>query len=105
MAQNFDHVTAEEDVALLEPVPVLCIQPVPQFLLVSEAVEQQQHPDNRFYLPAVQRLYVALPLPKAPDWSHSTAHIPEWVYLWTWTEQKKNKKNGFLLSFVKKTII
>lgn len=40
MAQN--HVTGEgENVALLEPVPVLCIQPVPQFLLVSEAVEQQ----------------------------------------------------------------
>lgn len=93
MAQNLDHVTGEEDVPLLEPVPVLCIQPVPQFLLVSEAVEQQQHPDNRFYLPAVQRLYVAVPLPKAPDWSHSTAHIPEWVYLWTWTEQKKKKKN------------
>lgn len=88
MAQN--HVTGEgENVALLEPVPVLCIQPVPQFLLVSEAVEQQQHPDDRVYLPAVQSRCTAVPLPKAPDGSHSTTHVPERVYLWTWTQQKK----------------
>lgn len=86
MAQNLDHGPGEEDMLLLEPVAVLWIQPVPQFPLVSEAVEQQQHPDDRFYLAAVQSLCVAVPLPKAPDWPHATAHVPERVYLWTWTE-------------------
>lgn len=69
---------------LLEPVLVLCIQCFPQFLLISEAVEQQkQHPDKRLHLPPAQSLCVAVPLPKSPDGSHPSPHIPEWVYLWT----------------------
>lgn len=89
MAQILRQVRGAEDGALLGPVPVLCIQRVPQFLLVSEAVEQQQqHPDQRLHLPAVQSLRLAVPLPKTPDRSHPAAHVPERVYLWTWKGKK-----------------
>lgn len=61
-----------------QPIPILRLQ----IILVSEAVQQHhQRPEDRLHLPTV-------PLPEAPNGSHSTAHIPERVYLWTWTSHK-----------------
>lgn len=76
----------EEDMLSWYPVPALLIQHVPEVLLASEAVKQQrQRPNDGLHPAAAQRPHSAMPFPEAPNGSHPPTHIPEWVYLWTWT--------------------
>lgn len=79
MGNNED--TDGEETTSLNPGSVLSVQSFSKVLLISEAVEQQlQSSDDRLHL-------AALPLPKAPDGPHPTSHVPERVYLWTWTPE------------------
>lgn len=65
------------------------MQHLVQVLLLAETVQEQvQHPDNGLHPHVARCLKAAVSLPEAPDGSHATAHVPEGVYLWTWTTTK-----------------
>lgn len=81
-----------------KPATVFSIQFFSEVFLVSEAAEQQlQCPDDGLHATSAQLIRTDVSLPKAPDGSHPTTHIPERVYLRTCTEKKETwSKAGYI---------